>query len=139
MKRPMTLLCALVLAAFGLAACGSSDSGSSSSTSAATTSTSGEASGSTFDIAADSSAIAYDTTSASVKAGKVTVNFDNPASLAHDVVIEDADGNPVAQTDTISDSSTSTTAQLEPGKYAFFCSVDSHREQGMEGTLTVTQ
>ena len=26
---------------------------------------------------------------------------------------------------------------LEPGEYTFYCSVDSHRDQGMEGTIVV--
>jgi uncharacterized cupredoxin-like copper-binding protein len=28
-------------------------------------------------------------------------------------------------------------ANLRPGTYTFYCPVDSHREQGMMGTLTV--
>jgi plastocyanin len=26
---------------------------------------------------------------------------------------------------------------LKPGKYVFYCNVDSHRQQGMQGTITV--
>jgi uncharacterized cupredoxin-like copper-binding protein len=38
----------------------------------------------------------------------------------------------------VSNGGTSTvTADLEPGTYTFLCTVDSHADQGMEGTLTV--
>jgi plastocyanin len=72
-----------------------------------------------------------------VEAGDVTIEFDNPASIPHDVVVEDADGNELARTDVITGGSTSTTATFEAGDYTFFCSVDAHRDQGMEGALTV--
>ena len=37
----------------------------------------------------------------------------------------------------ITGSSTTLDAELEAGEYTFYCSVDAHREAGMEGPLTV--
>ena len=70
-------------------------------------------------------------------AGSVTVSYNNPATLSHDVVVEDQSGNEVGKTDLISQSSAETTVELEPGSYTFYCDVPGHREGGMEGTLTV--
>ena len=81
--------------------------------------------------------LAYTETDVSAKAGNDTIEFDNPSSTGHDVVIEDQSGSEVAKTDVITDSTTTTTADLKPGTYTFFCSVPGHREAGMEGTLTV--
>lgn len=140
MKKLATLLSLLALAAFGLAACGGGDE---ESTSAATTTEStsttagGGGAGGTVSFEADPGGdLAYTSDSAETTAGEVTIEFNNPASLEHDVVIEDADGNEVAKTDVISGGSTETTANLESGEYTFFCSVDGHRAAGMEGTLT---
>jgi plastocyanin len=140
MKKFVILTALLALSAFGFTACGGGDD-ESSTTAASTESTSttagGGGGGGTVKISADpDGALAYTTTSVSAPAGEVTIDFDNPASLGHDVVIEDADGNEIARTDVITASSTSATADLEPGDYTFFCSVDAHRDQGMEGTLT---
>lgn len=96
-----------------------------------------EGPGGTLQLAADPTQIAYDTTSLSSKPGKVTIDFDNPSALEHDVVIEDQSGTEIAATDVISESKTSTDAELAAGSYTFFCSVPGHREAGMEGTLTV--
>ena len=141
MRKLAPLTAALVLAALGLAACGSDSSTTSTPTSTAAASTSTSASGGgggTISIEADpSGALAYTTTSVSAPAGSDTVDFNNPSSLGHDVVIEDDGGNEVARTDVITGDSTSTTADLQAGTYTFFCSVDSHRAEGMEGTLTV--
>jgi plastocyanin len=143
MNKLFALLSVLALTAFGLAACGGGNDESSSSTSASTTeSTSttaggGGGAGGTVSISADpGGALAFTTDSVSTKAGDVTIKFDNPSSTGHDVVIEDADGNEVARTDVITGDSAETTATLEAGDYTFFCSVDAHRDAGMEGTLT---
>jgi uncharacterized cupredoxin-like copper-binding protein len=81
--------------------------------------------------------LAYTATEASAKAGKVTIDFNNPQPLTHDVAIEDTGGETVGKTDLIAAEETSTTVNLKPGTYTFYCSVPGHREAGMEGTLTV--
>jgi plastocyanin len=92
----------------------------------------------TLKLAAVPNAIKYDTTQLSGKAGQVTIDFDNPsAALSHDVCLEGPSGAEIGCSATVSGSSTSLSENLNPGKYTFFCSVDSHRLAGMEGTLTV--
>jgi len=92
--------------------------------------------GGTLQLSADPSALAYDTTSLSSKPGKVTIDFDNPSSLEHDVAIE-ADGEEIAGSDLVAKGKASVTADLAPGTYTFYCTVPGHREAGMEGELVV--
>jgi plastocyanin len=92
--------------------------------------------GGTLKLAADPSAIAYDTTSLESSAGEVTIEFSNPAALEHDVAIEQ-DGEEIAASETITEGDTSVSAELEPGTYTFLCTVPGHAEAGMQGTLTV--
>jgi plastocyanin len=153
MKKVAALL-VLVLASFALVACGGGGDDESSST--ANTESSKESKESTSGAAANEGgkkaggatatlefeadpegALAYTTTEAETKAGKVEIEFNNPQSLTHDVAIEDAGGEMVGQTELIDSGSDSTVVDLKPGTYTFFCSVPGHREAGMEGTLTV--
>jgi plastocyanin len=149
--KKVAALFALALATFALVACGSSNSSSSSTTttSGGGESTSGAAAeegakeeagggGSTVSFEADPNGeLAYTTTTATAKAGKVTVDFKNPQALTHDVAIENSSGEEVGATELIASGSDSTTVNLKPGTYHFFCTVPGHREAGMEGTLTV--
>jgi plastocyanin len=80
--------------------------------------------------------LAFDTDSLEAEAGPVTIGFDNPATVEHDVTIEQ-DGEEIAKSDLVSEGTTEVSADLEPGEYVFYCSVPGHREGGMEGTLTV--
>lgn len=147
MKKVAALL-ALALAAVALVACGDSDSDSTTTTTtsggettngAATDGGKGGSGGaSTLEFEADpAGGLAYTTTSASASAGKVTIDFNNPQALTHDVAIEDSSGKEVGATELIASGEDSTAVELEPGTYTFFCSVPGHREAGMEGDLTV--
>lgn len=147
MKKVAALL-ALALASVALVACGSSsDSTSSTTTTSGGESTGGAAAGggkeeggggSTIKFEADPGGeLAYTTTTASAKAGSVAIDFKNPQALTHDVAIEDSSGEEVGKTELIAGGSDSTSVELKPGTYTFFCSVPGHREAGMEGTLTV--
>lgn len=92
--------------------------------------------GGTLQLAADPSQIAFDKTSLTSKPGKVTIDFENPAPLEHDVGIEQ-NGKVIAVSQTITEGKTSVSADLAPGTYTFLCTVPGHAEAGMEGVLTV--
>jgi plastocyanin len=134
-RRALPLLLVLAASVLALSACGGGSS-SSSTTPASTSGGGGGGGGSTVKISADpSGALKFEQTDVSATAGSITIDFTNMSSLPHDVRIE---GNGASGgTDQITDSSTSTTIDLDPGTYTFFCSVDGHRAAGMEGTLTV--
>jgi plastocyanin len=80
-------------------------------------------------------ALAYDQKNASTNAGSVTVDFQNNQVIAHDVAIQDSSGQIIGQTDLVANGSASTTVNLTPGNYTFFCTVPGHREAGMVGLL----
>jgi plastocyanin len=80
--------------------------------------------------------LAFDRKRASVQRGKFTLRLINRSSIPHNVTITKG-AKVLARTKTVQDATTSATANLPPGDYVFFCSVDAHRQAGMEGTLTV--
>jgi plastocyanin len=143
----------LAIAALALVACGSSSNSSSSTTETSggesqaeqggaakeeSSSGGGGSSSSSIKFEADPNGeLAYTSTKETAKAGKVTVEFKNPQALTHDVAIENSAGEEVGATELIADGSDTTTVDLKPGTYTYFCTVPGHREAGMEGTLTV--
>ena len=91
---------------------------------------------STLAIEADpDGANAFTETELTATAGEVTVEFSNPSQSPHAVVIEGVE--PTTETVTGSDAPP-ITVDLEAGEYTFFCPVGNHRDDGMEGTLTVS-
>jgi plastocyanin len=71
----------------------------------------------------------------SAAAGSVTIKLVNESSVPHAVEVE---GNGVEEeSETITAGETELTVDLEAGEYTFYCPVGQHRQNGMEGTLTV--
>ena len=123
MHRRLPVLIALLVLA--LAGCGSDDEGGGGSSGG----------GQTLALAADpGGALKFDKTELTAKAGSVTIDLDNPASIPHAVEIE---GNGVEEkSDTVTEDKTSAEADLKAGEYEFYCPVSGHRAT-MTGTLTV--
>ena len=147
--RPLSLILLICAFAIPVAGCGGDDdddgggAGSTNSSGGDSTKESdmgGGGSGGgaqTLKIAADpGGALKFDKSSLTAKAGKVTVVMDNPSSLPHAVEIE---GNGVEfKGETVEKGGVSkASGDLKAGKYEFYCPVDSHKQAGMEGTLTV--
>lgn len=95
------------------------------------------ATGAALELTADSTGVPkYDRTELTATAGRVTIDFANPSSTPHNVTVAKGD-QVVAQTKTITGGDASLATELSPGAYVFYCSVDAHRQAGMEGKLTV--
>ena len=146
LTRSKAAFCSTV-AALAVAGCGGSDNNSDTSASTDTGATSapapapssGGAGGvsTNLQLAADSSGqLKFDKSSLSAKAGNVTVTMDNPSPVQHAIAVEgngvDKDGQTVGM-----GGKSTVTVSLKPGKYEFYCPVDGHKAQGMEGKLTV--
>jgi plastocyanin len=79
---------------------------------------------------------AFDTQQATVLAGTRAIRLTNDSPVPHNITVA-AGSRIVAQTRTVTKGKAETTARLGPGTYVFYCSVDAHRQGGMQGTLTV--
>jgi uncharacterized cupredoxin-like copper-binding protein len=123
----------LAIAALALVACGSSSDSSSSTTET----NGGESQAEQGGAAKEESGSASGGSSSTLKFEADPKEFKNPQALTHDVAIEDSSGKEVGATELIADGSDTTTVDLKPGTYTYFCTVPGHREAGMEGTLTV--
>jgi len=77
--------------------------------------------------------LAYKFKSASAKAGKVTVESKNDASVPHNIALKGGPSGEVVQGGAVS----KVTTNLKPGNYEFYCAVPGHEQAGMKGTLTV--
>jgi plastocyanin len=90
----------------------------------------------TLDIPVADAGLSYKYKDAEASSGQVTIVSKNPQATDHNIAV---DGNGVDQKGPVvqggADSKIS--LNLKPGTYSFYCSVDGHRQSGMEGKLTV--
>src|SRR3954447_12025009 len=122
-----------------MAGCGGSSDDNSTSNAAtppaATTGGAGGA-GSTVDLTATD--FKFDPSEPSVKSGNVTFNLKYDGQVAHSLEIEDVNGEDKELEGEVSPGSSGTLAvNLKPGTYEFYCPVDSHKQMGMTGEITV--
>jgi plastocyanin len=96
-----------------------------------------EAEGGVLEIPADESGQLFFTfADATAPAGQLTIRSRNPSSVPHNIALEGGGLNeegPVVQGGDVSEIE----VDVDAGEYTFYCSVEGHREGGMEGTLTV--
>jgi plastocyanin len=116
---------------------GGKDTGALAAVGAAQAKGTAKAKGGKLTIPADpGGALAYQFAAAEAPKGAVEVDSPNKSSTPHNISVEGAGVREVGKI--VQDGGVSTVkADLKPGKYQFFCTVDGHREAGMEGTLTV--
>ena len=144
--RRITWILTLLLAAGALLAAGCGDDedegggGGAASTPEATedssSSSSGGGGGEALTLTADPGGqISWEPGELSAPAGNVTIKLVNESDVPHAVEVE---GNGVEEeSETITASETELSVDLEAGEYTFYCPVGQHRQNGMEGTLTV--
>jgi plastocyanin len=135
---------ALAVASFAAFGCGGDDDGATSASqdanSAEYTTTKTTSAPNRLDLVTPpGDALIFKPDSATAEAGRVTVVWDNESDLVHSFCLEDAKGKDVSPgcSTPIKKSNSTASYELKPGKYTFYCDVDAHRAQGMEGTLTV--
>ena len=142
--RRITWSLALLLSAGVLLAAGCGDDedegggGGAASTPEATETATQESSGGgeALTLTADPGGdISWEPGELSAPAGSVTVKLVNESDTPHAVEVE---GNGVEEeSETVTGGETELTVDLQAGEYTFYCPVGQHRENGMEGTLTV--
>jgi plastocyanin len=120
----------LLLAVVVLAGCGSDDSNDQ-----AAGDTSGGGGGSSVELTATE--FKFDPSTVEVaKAGETTFTLVNDGKFTHALEIE-GQGIEEESDEIDGGATTELTVDLKPGEYEFYCPVDNHREQGMEGKLVV--
>ena len=146
-SKSFVLIAVVLTIPLTLAACGGDDDDETTAASDTTTTeetttedttteaaTGGGGGGETVDISEVEFAI--EPKEVTTKAGEVTFAIANDGSVPHNLEVE---GNGIEEVSKTIEGGQKTdlTVNLEPGEYEMYCAIPGHREQGMEGTVTV--
>jgi uncharacterized cupredoxin-like copper-binding protein len=133
---------ALTVGAVAAAACGGgsgSGSGSGSSSNSGSTPATSAPSGQGQTVTFTETEFKITTASTNLTAGSYTFDVQNKGSFTHDLHIATPDGSEIGATSIIQPGASATLqVTLKAGTYTIWCAVDSHRAEGMQGTLTVS-
>ena len=150
MTKARFFIATLAVASVALVGCGDDDEGATTAGEATsaeetTTETTESVPGRVDFVTPPGDELVFEPDSATTEAGDVTVVWDNESKVLHSFCLEDAEGQdvapgcstPIKSNSTGGNNSTGVYEDLKPGEYTYYCGVDGHRAQGMEGTLTV--
>jgi uncharacterized cupredoxin-like copper-binding protein len=148
MRKVTIAAFALAALAGGAAGCGGDDDeGDSAATTPATTpapaqtqtaqQTATQPSGGAQSVDLSASEFKFTPANVNVRAGQVTFNLRNTGGAPHALEIE---GQGIEEETRVIQGGQSATLRvnLKPGTYEMYCPVGNHRQQGMEGELTVS-
>lgn len=141
--RPATLALVALLA---LTACGGDDAAgedTTTTTGGGTDTATGDGGtdtttgGETATLQVDASEFMFEPADLTATTGELEIALENTGDVEHNFAIEGVQGDEPIVENVPGGESGRGTVSLEPGEYTFYCSVAGHRENGMEGTLTV--
>lgn len=98
--------------------------------------TGGGSEGSSAGIELEARDVSFSETTLTAKPGD-TIVLTNTGFLQHDFSVDEFGGPMTPLLNNGESAEITIPADAEPGEYTFYCSVPGHREQGMEGTLTI--
>jgi plastocyanin len=146
-RKSLVLVAVLITIPFTLAACGGDDDEDTTAASdttteetttdeATTTEAAGGGGGGGETISISETEFALDPSEATVAAGPVSIDVSNDGGAVHNLEVE-GDGIEEITSDLQPGDSETLELDLPAGTYVMYCAIGDHREQGMEGELTV--
>lgn len=129
---------AIVVVAGAMALVGCGDDETTASSTATTEETTAGGGGAAETVPVSLTEYAIDPADPSVKAGTVTFEVSNDGQIAHNLEVEGPSGEVELEQDLAAGDSDALEVDLsEPGTYEWYCPVGNHRDEGMEGEITV--